>query len=87
MSMEYSNSRMQKLIDEYIHSDRNREILRLRLIDGVTYERIAESISQNPEYVPVTPRQVHRIISRDAAKLYKYLRQAPEYPQAEHDSD
>ena len=36
------NSEMQQLIDEYGNSRRDREILRLKLIDKETYEYIAE---------------------------------------------
>lgn len=40
--IEYSNSGMILLIDEYIHSERDRKILKRRLIDGLTYESLAE---------------------------------------------
>lgn len=38
----YTNSEVVALIDERIHNERNREILKRRLIDGITYERLAE---------------------------------------------
>lgn len=66
--MDYSNSQMQTLIDEYIHSERDAEILRLRLICGYTYARIADAVKP-----PLSEKQVSRIISRNAAKLYRYL--------------
>lgn len=66
MTTDYSNSKMQTLIDEYIHSERDRQILRLRMIDGQTYEQIAEAVC-------LSSKQVYRIITREAAKLYKYL--------------
>lgn len=43
-AVEYSNSQMQALIDEYIHNDRDAEILRLRLIRGYTYAAIANAV-------------------------------------------
>ena len=55
---EYTNSEIQKAIDEFIHSERNRQILKRRFIDGKTYEGLAE------EY-DMSVAQVKRII-------YKY---------------
>lgn len=37
-----SNSEISHIIDEWIHSERDRKLLKRRLIDGVTYEKIAE---------------------------------------------
>lgn len=68
--MEYSNSEMQRLIDEYIHSERDRKIMTLRLIHGHTYAVIGEEI--NP---PLEWKQVYRICSRESAKLFKKLRE------------
>lgn len=39
---EYSNSEIAAVIDEYIHNERNRAILKRRLIDGILYEPLAE---------------------------------------------
>lgn len=41
---DYTNSSMETLIDEWIHSDRDRMILKHRLIDGWTYRQIAEAV-------------------------------------------
>lgn len=64
--MEYSNTQIERLINEYIHNERNRKILRLRLIDGKPYEAIAESVD-------MSSRQIFRIVAREEAKLYRYL--------------
>jgi len=40
--IEYTNSQMQALIAEHIHSERDRKILARRLIDGLTFEMLAE---------------------------------------------
>ena len=40
--MEYTNSRIRELIAEHIHSERDRKILARRLIDGITFEKLAE---------------------------------------------
>lgn len=66
--MEYTNSAMEHLISEHIHSDRDAEILRLRLIHGHTYERIAEEVTPQ-----LSPKQVYRIVTKHAARLYRYL--------------
>lgn len=44
---DYSNSRVMYLIDEYIHNERNREILKRRLVDGVCYEPLAEEFDMS----------------------------------------
>ena len=46
-----SNSQLAELIGEHIHSERNRQIMRMKLIDGYTYERIAEIVQMSPRYV------------------------------------
>lgn len=54
---EYTNSEIQHIIDEWIHSQKDREILHLRLIDGLTIEELAERFDRSP-------RQMQRIINR-----------------------
>ena len=54
---EYSNSQISAVIDEYIHSKRNRELLKRRYVDGITYERIAEEFD-------LSVRQVKTIVYR-----------------------
>lgn len=39
---EYTNSEVSNAIDDLIHSERDRAILKRRLIDGLTYESLAE---------------------------------------------
>jgi predicted transcriptional regulator len=54
---EYTNSEIQYIIDEWIHSQKDREILHLRLIDGLTIEELAERFDRSP-------RQMQRIVNR-----------------------
>lgn len=63
---EYTNSQIEKLIDEYIHSERDRAILKRRLIDGICYEPLAEEFSLS------VPR-VKTIIYKAQEKLFKVL--------------
>lgn len=65
--IEYTNSQIDKLIDEYIHSERDRKILKRRLIDGICYEPLAEEVG-------LTPKQVRNIVHRSEAILFKHLR-------------
>ena len=64
--MEYSNSQIKALIAEYIHSQRDRRILFRRLVDGVTYERLAEEFS-------LSVRQVKTIVYRGEKDLFRHL--------------
>lgn len=46
-----TNSELAELIGEHIHSERDRQILKLKLIDGYTYEKIAENMEMSPRYI------------------------------------
>lgn len=42
--MEYTNSGITYIINEYVHSARDRALLLMRYVDGMTYEQIAEKL-------------------------------------------
>jgi len=63
---EYTNSEMERIIDEHIHSQRDRVICKRCFIDGITHERIAEEVD-------LTPRQVSNIISKNSLVIAKHL--------------
>ena len=65
---EYTNSEMEHIIDEYVHSQRDRLILKLVFIDGLTHEKVSEY-----EGVDLTPRQVSNIVSKGSLIIVKYL--------------
>lgn len=46
-----TNSELTERISEYIHSERDRQILKMKLIDGLTYEKIAETVEMSPRYI------------------------------------
>ena len=46
-----TNSELAEMISEHIHSERDRQIMRMKLIDGLTYEKIAENVEMSPRYV------------------------------------
>lgn len=45
------SSEINRLIDEWIHDRRNREVLRLALLDNLTYEEISEEVSLSTQQV------------------------------------
>ena len=61
-----TNSQIDNLISEYIHSEKYRRVLHLRLVDGYTYERIADEML-------MSVRQIKNIVSKAEAKLFKHL--------------
>lgn len=63
---EYTNSQTRELIDEHIHSERDRAILKRRLIDGICYEPLAEEFGLSPRYVKT-------LIYREQEKLFKHV--------------
>lgn len=65
--IEYSNSGMILLIDEYIHSERDRNILKRRLIDGITYEGLAEEFD-------LSVTQIKRIVYKGEDIIFKKRR-------------
>ena len=63
---EYTNSQISGIIDEYIHSERDRKLLKRRLIDGITYERLAEEFE-------LSVRQLKNIIYRAEDRLFSHI--------------
>lgn len=63
---EYTNSYIAYLVDEYIHSERDRAILKRRLIDGVLYEALAEEFG-------LSVVQTKNIVYKLQNKIFKYL--------------
>ncbi len=61
---EYTNSEVSDAIDDLIHSERDRAILKRRLIDGITYERLAEEFELS---VP----QIKRIVYKGENRIFK----------------
>ena len=64
--VEYTNSRISAVIDEHIHHAIHRQMLKDRLIDGMTYEQIAEKRD-------MSVRQIKNIIYKSTDKILKYL--------------
>ena len=65
--IDYTNSGIILLIDEYIHSERDRAILKRRLIDGITYEKLAEEFD-------LSVTQIKRIVYKGEDIIFKKVR-------------
>lgn len=65
--MEYTNSQIRELIREHIHSERDRKILFRRLVDGITFERLAEEFQ-------MSTRQIKSIVQRNEVILFRHLK-------------
>lgn len=63
---DYTNSQIAALIDEHIHSERDRRIMKRRFIDGICYEPLAEEFQ-------MSDRQIKRIIYKLQEHLFRYL--------------
>lgn len=64
--MTYTNSRIAEVIDEYIHSERDRKILKRRFIDGICYEPLAEEFD-------LSVGQVKNIVYKHEHTIFKHL--------------
>ena len=64
--MDLSRTRLERLIDEHIFSERDRNILKCKWFDGMTYEAIAEQFMLSPRHVP-------RIVERCELIIIKYI--------------
>lgn len=65
VELEYaSRNEIEYLIDQYIHNERNRAILKRRLLDGICYEPLAEEFD-------LSVRQVKNIVYKAQDKLFR----------------
>lgn len=60
--MEYANSQIRSVINEWVHSIRDREILCSRYIDGLTFEALAEKHDLSIRHVKTIVYQYEKII-------------------------
>ena len=61
-----SRSEWENLIDEYIFKERDRAILKRRLLDGICYEPLAEEFG-------LSVQQVKSIVYKATEKLIKHI--------------
>ena len=67
-----TNEQLSNAIEKWIHSKRDRLILKLRLIDGLTYIKISDSLYEH-ENITLSERQIKNIVSKAEAKLFRHL--------------
>lgn len=67
---EYSRDELEYAIDQWVichkYAERNRAILKRRLLDGVCYEPLAEEFD-------LSVRQIKNIVHRSEIRLFKHL--------------
>ena len=63
---DYTNSHITFLIDEHIHNKRDREIMKMHYVDGLSAEVIADSID-------LTPRRISQILSDRLLEIAPFL--------------
>jgi DNA-directed RNA polymerase specialized sigma subunit len=61
-----TNTQISHIIDEYIHSERDRALLKRRYIDGICFEPLAEEFD-------LSVVQVKRIVYKQSEHLFKHL--------------
>lgn len=63
---ELSRTEIHRLIDEYIHNERDRNVLKRRFTDGITYECLAEEFDMSVS-------QIKNIVYRSQDILNKHI--------------
>lgn len=63
---EYSRTELETAIEEWIHNEKHRALLKRRLLDGVVFEALAEEFE-------MSPRQVKRIIYKSQEVLFRHI--------------
>ena len=64
----YTNSQITHLIDEHIHNRRDREIMKLHYVDGISADSIAKM-----KGIDLTPRRISQILSDRLLEIAPYL--------------
>ena len=62
----YQNDQVRRIIDQHIHSERDRGILKRNLCDGIGYEALAEEFQMSRS-------QIARIVPRGAKIVFYHL--------------
>lgn len=62
----YQNDQVKRIIDQHIHSERDRGILKRSLCDGIGYEDLAEEFQMSRS-------QIARIVPRGEAIVFHHV--------------
>ena len=63
---DYSRTELISAIDEWILNEKHRAVLKSRLIDGLTFEKLGEMYD-------MSPRQIKRIVYRTQETLFRHI--------------
>lgn len=63
---DYSRTELTEAIEEWILNRKHREILKSRLIDGLTYDELSEMYD-------MSPRQIKRIVYKCQETLFRHI--------------
>ena len=63
---EYTNSQIITIIDDYVHNERDREILKRRFVDGICYEGLAYEFN-------LSVQRIKAIVYKQQEKIFKHL--------------
>lgn len=63
---DYTNSQIIALIDEHIHNERDRAILKRRMVDGICFEPLAEEFD-------LSVQRVKAIVYKGQQKIIKFI--------------
>lgn len=66
-TIDLSRTEWENLIDEWIFNERDRAILKRRLLDGVCYEPLAEEFN-------LSVQQAKNIVYKSTTKLFKKIK-------------
>lgn len=62
--MQYTNSEINERIRERIHNKLYRRVLRMKMIDGITCEKIAEEVQRSPVQIQRIVSQYRKLIEK-----------------------
>lgn len=66
INSDISNSQISAVIDEWVRGERDREIMKRRLIDQICFEPLAEEVN-------LSVRQVKNIVYKNETIIFKHL--------------
>lgn len=69
---EIESEELEKAIDSWIHSERDRTIIKKRLIDGYTFQQICDYLYAEHK-IQLSVRQMSNIIPKLENKLFKHI--------------
>ena len=66
-NIDIPRSEWERLIDEWIFNERDRDILKRRLLDGLTFEQLADEFNYSTQ-------NIQRIIYKQTSRLFKKIK-------------